>query len=227
MNHSVFKDLVPSYIENLTSDETNKQMEEHMEQCAECREYFKEMQEDLIVEHTHEQKDEKRNIDYLKKVRSKNRRKIFMITGSLLALFLLLSIGYYFLFVHMWIADENNVETTIQQQNQTTTLTFQSKNDNRYLLAMLQPGDKEYIDTIIIYENWNILADTKLNYFSEVASDRQNGSEITYTFLDENTLLLPDGTEKKLTEEDIIHIQYKDRTKEIQLKDLYNAENNN
>ncbi|MDM8100687.1 MULTISPECIES: zf-HC2 domain-containing protein [Oceanobacillus] len=227
MNHSVFKDLVPSYIENLTSDETNKQMEEHMEQCAECREYFKEMQEDLIVEHTHEQKDEKRNIDYLKKVRSKNRRKIFMITGSLLALFLLLSIGYYFLFVHMWIADENNVETTIQQQNQTTTLTFQSKNDNRYLLAMLQPGDKEYIDTIIIYENWNILADTKLNYFSEVASNHQNGSEITYTFLDENTLLLPDGTEKKLTEEDIIHIQYKDRTKEIQLKDLYNAENNN
>lgn len=60
MNHSVFKDLVPSYIENTTSDETNKQMEEHMEQCAECREYFKEMQEDLIVERTHEQKDEKK-----------------------------------------------------------------------------------------------------------------------------------------------------------------------
>lgn len=31
MNHSVFRDLVPSYIENLTREETNKQIEKHME----------------------------------------------------------------------------------------------------------------------------------------------------------------------------------------------------
>ncbi|WP_077601489.1 zf-HC2 domain-containing protein [Oceanobacillus sojae] len=224
MDHNVFKDLVPSYIENLTSEETNRLMEKHMEQCAECREYFKEMQGDLLIGHTKEQKNEKRNIDYLKKVRSKNRKKIFVITGSLLALFLVLAIGYHFLFVHMWIADDSNVETSIQQQDNIVTLTFQSKKDNRYLLAIEQQSSQNYTDLIIIYENWNILADKKWNIHSELAAAQQGGTDITYTFLNENTLLLDNGEEKKLTEDDKIKIQYKDHSEEILLKDLYHAE---
>lgn len=227
MNHSVFKDLVPSYIENLTSEETKKLMEKHMEQCEECREYLKEMQEDVLIDHTHEQKEEKRNIDYLKKIRSKNRKKVFAIAGSLSGLFLILFLGYHFLFVHMWIADENNVQTSIQQHADTVTLTFQSKKDSRYLLAVEQQGSKGYTELITIYENWNILADRKWNIHSKLAIARQDGTDIIYTFLDENTLLLNNGEEKKLTDEDKIEIQYKDHLEEIKLKDLYNAENNN
>ncbi|GGP16962.1 zf-HC2 domain-containing protein [Oceanobacillus neutriphilus] len=227
MDHNVFKDLVPSYIENLTSEETNKLMEEHMEQCEECREYLEDMQEDLLTDRTNEQKDEKRNIDYLKKVRSKNRKKIFVITGSLLALFLVLAIGYHFLFVHMWIADESNVQTSIQQQDNTVTLTFQSKKDNRYLLAIEQQSSKNYTDLINIYENWNILADKKWNIHYELAAAQQGGTDITYTFIDENTLLLDNGEEKKLTDDDKIEIQYKDHSEEIRLKDLYHAEKQN
>ncbi|WP_100329965.1 zf-HC2 domain-containing protein [Bacillus xiapuensis] len=225
MNHDVFKDLAPNYIEKLTSEETNKQMEKHMEQCEECREYIKGMQEDLSVKRTREYKKENRNIDYLKKVRSKNRKKIFTIAGSLVSLFLILSIGYYVLFVHMWIADKNNVDTSIQQKGATVTVSFQSKQDNRYLVAMRHEEKQGYIDGIIIYENWNIFSDSKLNQFSELAKARQNGDSITYTFLDENTLLLDNGEKKKLTDEDKIRIQYKDSAKEIRLKDLYNAKN--
>lgn len=227
MNHNIFKDLIPSYIENLTSEETNKLMEKHMEQCEECREYFREMQDDLLIERTSEQKDDKRNIDYLKKVRSKNRKKIFVITGSLLALFLILTIGYHFLFTHMWLADDNNVQTSFQQQDNTVTLTFQSKKDNRYLLAMEQRGGQGYTDLITIYENWNILADKKWNIHSKLAINLQDGTDVTYTFLDENTLLLNNGEEKKLTDDDKIEIQYKNHSEEIRLKDLYHAENQN
>lgn len=227
MDHNVFKDLVPSYIENLTSEETNRLMEKHMEQCEECREYFKEMQEDLLIERANEQKDEIRSIDYLKKIRSKNRKKIFVITGSLLAFFLILTIGYHFLFVHMWIADDSNVQTSIQKQDNTVTFTFQSKKDNRYLLAMEQQVSQGYTDLITIYENWNILADKKWNIHSDLAISRQDGTDITYTFLDENTLLLDNGEEKKLTDDDKIIIQYKDRSEEIRLKDLYHIEKQN
>ncbi|MFD1168592.1 zf-HC2 domain-containing protein [Oceanobacillus caeni] len=226
MNHDVFKDLVPSYMENLTSEETNRQMQKHMEQCDDCREYVKGMQEDFLIERTNEQKDQKRNIDYFKKIRSKNRKKIFTVAGSLLGLFLIISIGYYFLFVHMWIADENNVQTTVQKQNNIATLNFKSKKDNRYLLAMEQQENQDYTDLIIIYENWNIFADKNWNIHSELAIAQQGGTDITYTFLDENTLLLPNGKEKKLTDEDKITIQYKDSTEEIRLKDLYRAGNN-
>ncbi|WP_339162606.1 zf-HC2 domain-containing protein [Siminovitchia sp. FSL W7-1587] len=228
MNHSVFRDLVPNYIENLTTEETNRQMEKHMEQCEDCREYVKEMREDLSIERRNEQKEENRNIDYLKKVRLKNRKKIITITGALLSLFLVLSISYYFLFVHMWMADKNDVETTIQQQDSKVTLTFQSKNDNRYLLAVgNQTAKHDYTDFITIYESWNVFSDTKLNPFSELAKARQNGDKISYVFLDENTLLLDNGEKKKLTDEDKITIEYKDHSEVIRLKDLYRAKNNN
>lgn len=212
MNHSVFRDLVPSYIENLTSEETNKQIDKHMEQCEDCRQYVKDMQEDLLVERTHEQEKEDKNIDYLKKVRSKNRKKIFTIVVSLLSIFFIISIGCYILIAHMWIADEKDVQTTVQQQGTTVTLSFQTKNDNRYLLAMGR-SEHNYRNNIIIYEKWND--------FSEAATLFKGGSDVTYTFLDENTLLLDNGKEKTLTDKDKIYIMYKDRTEEIVVKDLY------
>jgi hypothetical protein len=211
MNHSVFRDLVPSYIENLTSEETNNEIEKHMEQCEDCRQYVKEMQEDLLVEHTDEKKKEEKGIDYFKKVRSKNRKKIFIIVGSLLSIF----IGCFFFFDQMWIANEKNVQTSIKQQGTMVTLSFQTKNDNRYILPMSFRGQK-YIYEIIIYEKWNDL--------SEPASIFIDGSPVTFTFLDANTLILDNGEEMKLTDEDKILIQYKNSTEEIRLKDLYDPE---
>lgn len=211
MNHSVFRDLVPSYIENLTSEETNNEIEKHMEQCEDCRQYVKEMQEDLLVEHTDEKKKEEKGIDYFKKVRSKNRKKIFIIVGSLLSIF----IGCFFFFDQMWIANEKNVQTSIKQQGTMVTLSFQTKNDNRYILPMSFRGQK-YIYEIIIYEKWNDL--------SEPASIFKDGSPVTFTFLDANTLILDNGEEMKLTDEDKILIQYKNSTEEIRLKDLYDPE---
>ncbi|WP_342578469.1 zf-HC2 domain-containing protein [Psychrobacillus sp. FSL K6-2843] len=211
MNHSVFRDLVPSYIENLTSEETNNEIEKHMEQCEDCRQYVKEMQEDLLVEHTDEKKKEEKGIDYFKKVRSKNRKKIFIIVGSLLSIF----IGCFFFFDQMWIANEKNVQTSIKQQGTMVTLSFQTKNDNRYILPMSFRGQK-YIYEIIIYEKWNDL--------SKPASIFKDGSPVTFTFLDANTLILDNGEEMKLTDEDKILIQYKNSTEEIRLKDLYDPE---
>ena len=67
MNHSVFRDLVPSYIESLTSEETHREIEKHMEQCEDCRLYVKDMQEDLLVERTHEQKKRREISTFLKR----------------------------------------------------------------------------------------------------------------------------------------------------------------
>ncbi|PFG07600.1 zf-HC2 domain-containing protein [Bacillus sp. es.034] len=216
MNHNVFKDLVPSYIEHLTSEETNSQMEVHMEQCKNCREYLQDMQEEWLSENVHEQAKEDKNIDYLKKVRSNNRKKILTIVTSLLSLFLILILGYYLLFIRMWIADTKDVETTIQNQGNTVTLSFKSKQDNHHLLIRKEQLNQEYTDWMIVYEKREDLS-TKENLKDEI--------NITYTFLDENTLLLDNGKEKKLTDDDKISIQYKNSTKDISLKDLYHHEN--
>lgn len=214
MNHHVFKDLVPNYLDNLTSEETKRLMEEHMLECKDCSEYLFEMQEEVSVEQTEEQRKEKRSIDYFKKVRSKNKKKIFTIVGSLLSIFFIIGIGWYILFDHMWIADEKDVKLTITQKDQTVTLFFQTNNDNRFLIP-LDPGINS--NFIVVYEKWND--------FSEVSSLVKDGSPVTYTFVDENTLLLYNGKEKKLTEKDKLYIKYKDKTEEILLKDLYKPQN--
>ncbi|WP_061808861.1 zf-HC2 domain-containing protein [Rossellomorea vietnamensis] len=215
MNHHVFKDLVPSYLEHLTSEETNRQMDVHMEQCKDCREYVHDMREEWMSEHVHVQAKEDRNVDYFKKVRSKNRKKIFTIVTSLLSLFLVLIIGYYLFYIKMWIADPNDVQTTIQTQGNTVTLTFSSKQDNRYLLLRKEQLNQGYTDNMIVYEMREDLS---------TPANLMDGINITYTFLDENTLLLDNGKKKKLTADDKISIQYKDHTKELSLIDLYHSD---
>ncbi|MGE7921346.1 zf-HC2 domain-containing protein [Viridibacillus sp. NPDC093762] len=216
MKHSVCRDLAPAYIDKLTSEETNEQIEEHMNQCEECRDYLNKMKEDLFLDDENEEKKDKRSIDYFKKVRTKNRKRTLVIVSSLLAIFLALITAYYFVFVNMWLANSGNVETNIQNHDTAVTLSFKAKKDNHYIITTDAKTDEGYTDTIFVYE--------KRNDFSTPAKLLQDGVNITYTFLDENTLLLDNGKEKKLTDDDRVSIQYKDKTDVIPIKDLYDTE---
>ncbi|WP_413524542.1 zf-HC2 domain-containing protein [Carnobacterium divergens] len=217
MDHNIFKDLVPNYIEHLTSKETNKQMEHHMEHCEECRLFFNNMKQELTIETRQEQKNEEQSIDAFKKVRIKNRKKIITIILTLLAAFILIMISYYFLFIHMWLADSKDIQTTVTHQGNTVTMIFKTENKDHYLiLPSSERPAKGYEDSLLVYE--------KRNDFSKVATVLQKGTSLTYTFINENTLLLPNGKEHKLTDSDIIQIKYKDKIQKIPLKELYQTE---
>ena len=95
MNHNVFRDLAPSYIDNLTSEETNKLMEKHLIECKDCRDFLDEMREDLSLEIEDERRKDIKNVDYLKKIRSKNRKKTLTIVGSLLSIFTIIIIALF------------------------------------------------------------------------------------------------------------------------------------
>jgi hypothetical protein len=216
MEHNVFKDLSPAYIDQLTSKETNKQMETHMAQCEDCRNYLSAMKEDIIRESINEQEKDHNSIDYLKKVRSKNRKKILVIVSSLLSVFLLLTIVYYFLFVNMWLANTDHVETNIDNQDGTVTLSFKPKKEDHYLLTIMKSeiSNEGYIHSIFVYE--------KRDDFSTSATILKDGTSYTFTFLDENTLLLDNGEKQKINGKDKISIHYKDKTEEVFIQDLYN-----
>ena len=40
-------------------------------------------------------------------------------------------------------------------------------------------------------------------------------------FIDENTIRLSDGTERKLSQDDVLTIEYEDKTEEISFSDLW------
>ncbi len=126
----VVKDLFPSYIDELTSEVTNNLVKEHTAECEECRQALESMKS---PEPESIEQPQKKEIDYLKKTRKKNRRNIFVTILLVLALVLGgLGVKYYF------------IGTTLQ---------------NEYLSCQVQVKDKEIIAYCIAADDKNLISD--------------------------------------------------------------------
>lgn len=64
----IIQDLLPNYIDNLTTQETNNFIEEHLKECEECKKKYENMKNDLKVE---ENKNQKKSINFIKKYNKK------------------------------------------------------------------------------------------------------------------------------------------------------------
>ena len=64
----IVQDLLPNYIENLTNEETNKFIDEHLKECNECQKIFENMKKDFKVNTT---KRDEREVKYIKKYSKK------------------------------------------------------------------------------------------------------------------------------------------------------------
>lgn len=91
----VIRDLLPSYIDGLTSEVTNQMIEEHLEECEDCRAVLASMRgpenapENTLAQMPEEQKE----IDFLKKNKKRNRMiLLFSILGALALVILVLLI---------------------------------------------------------------------------------------------------------------------------------------
>ncbi len=81
----VIRDLLPSYVDELTSETSNTLIMEHMRGCESCRKTLASMQGGLPF--AEEAEKARREIDFLKKNKRRNRRIVF---GSIAGAFLLI-----------------------------------------------------------------------------------------------------------------------------------------
>ena len=81
----VIRDLLPSYVDELTSETSNTLIMEHMKGCETCRKTLASMQGGLPF--AEEAEKARREIDFLKKNKRRNRRIVF---GSIAGAFLLI-----------------------------------------------------------------------------------------------------------------------------------------
>lgn len=79
----LIKDILPLYMEQLTSDVTNSQIEEHLKTCEACRSVLESMREPVEESVDTEEVQE---IDFLKRTRQKTRRVILVIGAAIIAL---------------------------------------------------------------------------------------------------------------------------------------------
>ena len=85
-NCKIIQDLLPNYVEGLTTKETNEFIEEHLKDCNECQNVLKNMKEELTI---NKQKRDGREVDYIKKYNKKMKiwKKLALIVIVLLAIY--------------------------------------------------------------------------------------------------------------------------------------------
>lgn len=80
---AVVRDLLPSYVEGLTEDETTTAVQSHLETCESCRRHYEAMSGGDAAPAA-----DTKEVDYLKTIRKKNRKK--MVLAVVLAVILAL-----------------------------------------------------------------------------------------------------------------------------------------
>ncbi|WP_310603260.1 DUF4825 domain-containing protein [Anaerosporobacter sp.] len=86
----IVRDLLPTYVEGLTSDVTNEEMELHLSSCEECKKLYNEMKTPI------ESSFEVKEMDYLKTVKKQTNKKLLLgIVGIAFVFILLIGIRIY------------------------------------------------------------------------------------------------------------------------------------
>ena len=118
----IVQDLLPNYIDKLTSEETNSFVKKHLEECNECHEIIENMKKDFEKERN---ELNKKTIKYAKKYKRKVKHLWFII---LLFILLFISIIAIFRYNILWLYYEKKYEI---------------KHNNRYLVEEALSYDKE------------------------------------------------------------------------------------
>ena len=85
----IVQDLLPNYVENLTSEETNLFIKEHLNECNECQNILENMQKELNINSS---KRDEREVKYIKKFSNKMKILKFIIL-TLVIIYVVIVLG--------------------------------------------------------------------------------------------------------------------------------------
>ena len=203
MKCEIIRDLFPSYIDGLTSRESNELIEEHLEECGACREYLDEMKEDIAGEN--QPVKNKEAVKPFRKLRQKTRKKIFLTAGGAVLVCALLFGGGFLYYGRSWTANSEDVKMTIDAQGGIATFRFAPEKKNCKLYA--EAGED---NTITIVESKQV----------PFAKTYNPNAYWSCTFIDEDTVMGLDGQNMDFSEDQVLTIKYEDRTETVSLEDL-------
>ncbi|MCD2493049.1 DUF4825 domain-containing protein [Lacrimispora sp. NSJ-141] len=89
----LIQDLLPSYADGLTSEVSGREIEEHLLTCRECRCRYEALHIPSEEGKKETQSSNRKEIDYLKKVRNKNRAKI---AAGIIGTIMILALAVFF-----------------------------------------------------------------------------------------------------------------------------------
>ena len=88
----IIQDLLPNYIEKLTTEETNNYIEEHFKICENCKNMYEKMKNEIQLENKKTgKKISKREVNFFKKY--KNKLRVLRIIILIIVLVFVISAG--------------------------------------------------------------------------------------------------------------------------------------
>ena len=230
MKCEIIRDLLPSYVDGLTSNESNREIELHIEECAKCRAFLEEMRGSIDAPKV--EIEDKTFIRFLKRIRKIELEKkvlIFAIT-AIIGVLIYDGIRQYVYGIYDVAYDDVNIRCEVTENRR--ILVFEPKNDEWLIsVGYRSYGDSDEILKVNGQEPERLLGLTK--------SRKAQGVEInkyTIEFLDEDTYragLVYEETKFEDTEyidfekDDFIQIDFGKEKRIVRLIDLYegNIEN--
>ena len=152
---NIIQDLLPNYIDNLTNEETNIFIEEHLDTCNNCKNILKNMKNDLKINDLHR---DNREIKYMKKYSNKMKiLKIIILTVILL--FVILTLRKVFIISDLYNKAEKTISATNYHEisysynlgNYSKEEIFRLDNKKKIIITQLtEDGD---VSTTIMFAN--------------------------------------------------------------------------
>ena len=134
----IVQDLLPSYIENLTTKETKVYIEEHLEKCQSCKQVLERMKQEFNLNIT---KKDNREVKYIKKF-NKKINILKLIISLILVVFIILTARKVIIISSL----SKNAENTINTSNY-HTVTYSYYLEDYSKTEVFSLGDKKKIKT--------------------------------------------------------------------------------
>ena len=183
----IVQDLLLGYVDNVLNEETKNLVEKHLSECSICRDKLEEIKSD-IKENDNIQK---REIDYLKKIRRNSIiRSIIIAISIIITIFFIIILSKFIIINNIFIKGEKSLqtenfykETREEIQNGEVSITEEYYKDGKYKSiwkiysdegAKIMSTTYKTVDSdecVTIYENEKIARIEKGNLIKDTSSE--------------------------------------------------------
>lgn len=209
----VIRDLLPSYMEKLTSPESNQLVETHLQDCADCRRYASEMGAAVDAPKPAADADSREHdIKPFRRLKKKIWRNVLL---TVLACALVFG-GSALYLTHSWTPDFGDVTITCEKSGDVADLIFSAKDKNTVLASYIGVFCSD--DAANESDECVELVATRKNPFT---TPLRKNAYYSYTFIDEDTVYDNNsGKPKDIDDNSYFIVMFGDQSVKINIKDL-------
>lgn len=226
MECGIIRDLMPSYIDGLTNEESIRAVEEHVQECAECRDFLDAMKAELRSE-MHIQTDKNQEMTEIKAFKKLKKVMDRVIIGSVAAALLIVIMlwGFYEdAFIYRKSALSADVRVTYDNTDGVARIGFVPKKDNVCLEGWMGTVYDEASGKVLTNPSGREKDGLTLlkHGISPLRKEYNRDFYLTYIFFEDGTIICPNenGENIRVDENDILAVEFGDRTVDIPIKEL-------